>query len=112
MAYFNLQEYDLSIESLNKVLELEDGYAEAYFQRGNIYLVRKEYQKAVEDYSKVIELQTAGDTVYFNRAVARLHLELIEEAKGDFEKVVEITANEKMLQDAKNALDIIKENTN
>ncbi|MBI3600012.1 MAG: tetratricopeptide repeat protein [Nitrospinae bacterium] len=56
-VYEKKGEYDKAIEYYNSAIKFKSDNANAYFNRGRIYLiVKSEYDKAIEDYSKVIEI--------------------------------------------------------
>lgn len=45
-----------AIEYLNKAIKLKPKYAEAYFNRGDVYCGLRQYQRAIEEFNKAIHL--------------------------------------------------------
>ncbi|KAF2074911.1 hypothetical protein CYY_003788 [Polysphondylium violaceum] len=46
-----------AITSCNKAIELDEGSADAYFSRGEVYMYEEDYDKALRDYNKANELR-------------------------------------------------------
>ncbi len=75
--YYENMEYDRSIDSFSKVLELAPAGEEnnrVYYMRGRAYLKNRQYDQALYDFTKALELTGEGDkTMKF----------LIYEMRGD-----------------------------
>ena len=52
----SLRKFNQAIEFLNKAIELNPNYIQAYFNRGETYSKIKDYDKAINDYTKVLKL--------------------------------------------------------
>ena len=76
-------EYQNAIRHYTKVIELNPGYVEAYYNRGEVYLNIKEPSEAIRDFSEIIKMDPGNAEVYYNRGKAYLLLEKWEEAKVD-----------------------------
>jgi len=63
-AYYNLKEYELSIENFTKAIDLDPEIAESYNGRGWIYGTIDDYQKALQDFSKAIEIDNKYAVAY------------------------------------------------
>ena len=68
---------DDALRLINSTLERDEKCAEAYVERGNLYLARKEYDKAAADGGKAVDLEPKSPaglllrgTVQFERAMA------------------------------------------
>lgn len=71
-----------ALEYLNKAIQADPNYGQAYFTRGHVYVGKKIFNKAINDYSKAISLdfiadsQTSSDDtrtyVYTSRGIAYL----------------------------------------
>ena len=59
-------------KALDKAIELNPKYSDAYFHRGTAYLYNFEFDKALDDYDKAIELEPLYKESLSNRAFARL----------------------------------------
>jgi len=78
----NKKEYDKSLEGFTKAIALYSDYADAYVNRGGVYLEGKgELDKAVADFTEAIRLNPRLFEAYANRSGAYLH-------KGEFDKVI------------------------
>jgi tetratricopeptide (TPR) repeat protein len=64
LLFFERMEYDNSIESFNKVLELAP-YGKynniVYYNRGMAHLKNRQYDKSIYDFTKALELTSSGD---------------------------------------------------
>lgn len=54
--YFLNSKYDEAINELNKVLEINPGNSEAYYNLGLIYENKNQYEKAREMYEKALSI--------------------------------------------------------
>lgn len=57
IAYMQLEEYEKARTSLDKAIEIDDGFAEAYANRGILRDRMGEYREAIGDYRKACELK-------------------------------------------------------
>jgi tetratricopeptide (TPR) repeat protein len=83
-------EYRLVKEDLDKVIELLPEFAQAYYNRGNVYVKLSEFKSAVVDYTKAIELDDNLAAAYFNRGLARIYLGDKDEGVADLSKAGEL----------------------
>ena len=101
---------------LDKAIEIEPAFAEAYLRRGEIYLRLNQPDEAESDYHKVIRLSTDeiqgwGEEhptlgpIYFRRAAAYERLGRYEEALADYEQVIALQPGSKIAQQAVGELD-------
>jgi tetratricopeptide (TPR) repeat protein len=74
---------DKAINDFNIAVKLQPELADAYFNRGNAYLLTGDLDKAVEDYDKSIKLSPDDAQSYCHRGLARLHLKEWDKAKVD-----------------------------
>jgi tetratricopeptide (TPR) repeat protein len=47
---------DKAIDDFTKAIELKPGYAEAYYNRGQVWEEKGDYERGLADYSKAIEI--------------------------------------------------------
>jgi tetratricopeptide (TPR) repeat protein len=89
LLFYERMEYERSIDSFTKVLELAPTGEEnnrVYFMRGRGYLKSRQFDQAIYDFSKAMELTAEGDT-----ATRFLILEMRGDAllgKNDLEKAI------------------------
>lgn len=58
-------QYDKAIIKYNKILERNNKFQLAYYNRGYCYYSKNEYSKALEDFNRIIQLQTGGSQMIF-----------------------------------------------
>jgi tetratricopeptide (TPR) repeat protein len=64
LLFYERMEYDRSIESFDKVLELAPYGKDnniVYYNRGMAYLKNRQYDKSIYDFTKAFELTSSGD---------------------------------------------------
>jgi len=79
MKHYELTSDPASLEEaemgLNRCLELDPSYANAYFTRAEIKNIRRDYCGAIEDYSLVIRYNNKDSHAYYNRGLLKLTAE-------------------------------------
>ena len=75
-------EHELAVGDFTRAIELDSGYAEAYFSRGVLYWreLRNAY-RAIRDMTRVLELAPTWAEALFNRAMAY-------QIRGDHEQAI------------------------
>ena len=66
--------YEKKLKSLNNLIELDKKNADAYFNRGWIYVYKGDLQAAIKDYSKAIEINKRYADAYYNRGLVYIKL--------------------------------------
>lgn len=61
-----------AIKYCSKAIELDSGYAEAYFSRGTIKLNDFQFDQAIEDFDKALKFEPLMEVALSNRAFARI----------------------------------------
>ena len=84
------KDYDSAIEQLNKVIEIDEKYLEAYTLRGNCYLALKKNDEAIKDFSKAIEIDPNNRGALLNRGLAYKAMGKLPQAKADALKASKI----------------------
>ncbi|CRF35450.1 hypothetical protein BRSU_2663 [Brachyspira suanatina] len=92
-CYFELEDYDIAIENLNKVTDLNPNNGNAYFSKGFFYSILKKYEKSIENYSKSIELNPNNENGYISRGFIKSNLKMYEESIEDYNKSIELNSN-------------------
>lgn len=88
MGYFEQQNYDESLKSLNKVLSLNANNAYALYYRGMVYDAKENPQSAVADYEKAVELNKDLSIVYYLLGLDYDILEQSQKALKSFETFI------------------------
>jgi beta-lactamase regulating signal transducer with metallopeptidase domain/tetratricopeptide (TPR) repeat protein len=86
------QEYDEALADFSKAIELDFGFADAYFSRSSLYtyhpdFAKRDYAKGVADLSKMLELEPKRFSARFNRALAYESLREYDKAIADYSRV-------------------------
>lgn len=67
LEFLNNEDYEKAELYFNKILSIDNNYAEGYYFRGYCYMEMKEYQKALIDLDKSIKLDSSDSRVHFYR---------------------------------------------
>lgn len=65
-------DYKSAIKYCNKVLEMDNEYADAYFSRGTMKLNNMEFDEAIADFDKALTIEPFMEFALANRAFARI----------------------------------------
>lgn len=76
----------MAIEYFNKALILNKDYADAYHNRGAVYVEIANYPRAIEDYNESIRLKPGYADVYNNRGIVYMLERKREKGCRDFQK--------------------------
>ena len=118
VAYAQLKKNQLALADLDRAIEIEPAFAEAYLRRGEIYLRLNQPNAAESDYHKVVgvstdEIQGWGEAhptlgpIYFRRASAYQQLGRHDEALADYEKVIAFQPGSEIAQKAAGRLNSV-----
>lgn len=80
-------DYKAAIEAYSQVLDMFDGSASLYFERGHAYFGLGNYMKAITDYSRALRLEPENDLVRYRRALAYRMLNQFDKALEDLAAV-------------------------
>jgi tetratricopeptide (TPR) repeat protein len=99
LVFYERMEYARSVESFNKVLELEphgkDNY-KVYYNRGIAFLKNRQYQQAIYDFTKALELVPAGQK--------QIRYSILQSRGNALQKIGQIDAS---IDDYTSAIDLI-----
>lgn len=93
-AYYNFQDYEKALYSLDKAIELNPENrvkATAYFSKGNAYIDLQSYIKAINSFDIAIELDPEDARSYFCRAFAYLYNKQEDKAIEDYHIAIDKT---------------------
>lgn len=90
-----------AIEDFNKVLELNPGNLNTYYERGNTKLFGGDPSGAIEDYNKVLELDPEYAYAYFGIGRAKHHQDDYTAAIEYYNKAIELEPLNEFFLDAK-----------
>jgi antitoxin component YwqK of YwqJK toxin-antitoxin module len=72
MKMFDEYNYQGAAKTLDKAIELNPNFSDAYFHRGTAYFNNFKFDEAIKDYDKAIELEPLYMEALSNRAFSRL----------------------------------------
>ncbi len=93
VAYMKERKFDLALNELNLVIQINPRFAPAYGLRGNLRFVKQEFDLALDDYNKIIELAPnipGIHQIYNNRGVIMALKGDIPAAIRDFDRAIAI----------------------
>jgi tetratricopeptide (TPR) repeat protein len=82
--YMSLKQFEKALLHFDKALELNPGYAEAYYGRGNVYANTHKCTEAIEDYSLAIQYRPGYFQAYNNRGLCWAELFAYDKAYEDY----------------------------
>ena len=82
------REYQNAIVHYTRVIELNPGNVEAYYNRGKVHLKINKIPEAIQDFSEIITLDPGNAEAYYNRGSTYLNIKESSEAIQDFSKVI------------------------
>ena len=83
-------DYQYILDDLNKVIELDNTFEFAWYNRGIVKAILKDYEGAVADFSKAIQINPDFAEAYFNRGLTELYLQQEEKGIEDLSKSGEL----------------------
>jgi serine/threonine protein kinase len=89
-THLDSEEYQEAIVYLNKAIEINPNFAEAYSKRCFAYWNVEAYQRALADGNKAIDINRNLAEAYYNRGAAYFYLGEKEKAIADYTKAIEI----------------------
>ena len=75
---------------LSDAIQLAPQNAYLYYDRGNLYVLRKDYQRAIDDYTRAIALEQDLAEAWYNRGLAYLQVKKTAEGIADLSKAGEL----------------------
>lgn len=103
LLYNESGDFEKSIWSYDKALNLNPNEASAYNNRGMALYSLGRYEPAIQDYSKAIELKPDEASGYGNRGLAYFYLGNYEAAIKDYDKALELSPNNAMVYNDRGA---------
>jgi len=89
LKYYNLFEFPLAIESMNKSIKIDKNFIDAYLVLAEIYMDNGNNKKAISTYDKCIKIDADYfPGIYYNLGDLNLSFAQYTEAKISFEKLL------------------------
>lgn len=83
-------DHQRAIGYLDKAIDQQSDYLEAYAYRGVEYLSLKDYETAILDFNRALEIQSDYAYAYFYRATAYANLRQYDNAIADLDHAIEL----------------------
>ncbi len=83
-------DYRLVKDDLDRVIELQPAFVEAYFNRANVSAKMNDFRSAIVDYTKAISLNDRFAEAYYNRGLAKIYTGNAEGGVADLSKAGEL----------------------
>jgi tetratricopeptide (TPR) repeat protein len=93
MELYGKQEFMEAILNLNKAIETDSKYSQAYFVRGDIKAAFEDYHGAMKDYNSSIEYNSKFADAFFARGNTKMKLQDYYGAIADFSSAIAINEN-------------------
>lgn len=91
--FYNLSNPNRAIVDYNRAIELNQGYSEAFYYRGNIKSFLKDIEGSIMDFSKAIRLKPDYFHAYINRGSAKCNLKDFRGGISDYNIAVNLNPN-------------------
>jgi tetratricopeptide (TPR) repeat protein len=86
--------FEMKLTSLNNLIKLDETNADAFYNRGWLYVYKGDLQMAEKDYTKAIENKKRYVDAYYNRGLVYVKMKRYEQAIKDFSEVIKLKPNE------------------
>ena len=83
-------DYRLVKDDLDRVIEMQPDFVEAYFNRANVWAKLNDFKSAIVDYTKAISLNDRFAQAYYNRGLAKIYTGNTEGGVADLSKAGEL----------------------
>lgn len=85
--------YDLAMDQLFEILEIDEENVDAYWDLGNIQFELGDYDSAVENYENVLEKVTENAVLYYQTAIAYEANDNVDKAISNHLKAIAVNEN-------------------
>ena len=79
-----------AIDDLTTAIGFDPKNAYLYYDRANLYVLKKDYQRAIDDYTAAIGLNPNIPEVHYNRGIARIQSGNTQEGIQDLSRAGEL----------------------
>ncbi len=93
MELYEKREFMEAILNLNKAIETDPKYSQAYFVRGNIKATFEDYHGAMKDYNSAVENNPKSFDGYFERGNVKMKLQDYYGAIADYTAAIALNEN-------------------
>lgn len=93
MEHYEKKEFIEALLNLNKAIEIDPNYAQAYYVRGNLKENFEDHHGAMKDYNTAIEKNAKFQDAYFSRGNVKMKLQDYYGAIADFTTAINLNPN-------------------
>ena len=93
MELYEKREFMEAILNLNKAIETDARYSQAYFVRGNIKAIFEDYHGAMKDYNSTVEYNPKLADGFFARGNVKMNLQDYYGAIADYSSAITLNEN-------------------
>lgn len=86
----SIVDYNLIVDDLNRVIELEPGFEFAFYNLGIIYCHQRDFKRAEQMFDRAVAINPDFSEAFFNRGLVRLYLNKEKEGTADLSKAGEL----------------------
>lgn len=90
MADASLNDYQIILSDLNKVIDLAPDFAYSYYNRGNVLSQLKDYHAAIASYNEALAIEPNLAEAYYNRGLTYIFLGQKAQGIADLSKAGEL----------------------
>ncbi|MHC4430794.1 MAG: tetratricopeptide repeat protein [Planctomycetota bacterium] len=83
-------QYETAISNFGRAVQRNPVLAEAYFNRGHVYVAIGQMARGISDFGKAVEIKRTFAAAYVDRGIIYAAMNQYDEAVSDFSKAVEI----------------------
>ncbi|MBW4480354.1 MAG: tetratricopeptide repeat protein [Tolypothrix brevis GSE-NOS-MK-07-07A] len=109
LAYTQLDKYQPAVDDFNQAIRIEPKSHYSYFGRGFAQFHLKQYEQSLADFDQTIKLESDFAHAYFWRGITQGYLGNKQGAVADLRQAAELYKKEGKTDNAKRALDILKQ---
>ena len=91
--YYRKKDFLNALNIINKVIEINPNFAEAYNEKGGALNELKKLELAIESYDKAIKINPNYAEAYYNKGVVLQNSRKLESAIESYDKAIKINAN-------------------
>ena len=92
LAYFDKDDFESAITNLDRAIESNPEYADAFYKRGHAYTNKDDYDKALADFNRAIELKPDHANAYYRRGKVHYFKYDDDKAIADFNRAIELNS--------------------
>ena len=94
-----ISKLDNAIKTYGELLEIDEKFVDAYYNRGRLKLAKKDFKGAIKDFESSLEIETINADAYNEIAIAYFKQKKYEEAWNFMQKAAEQNSTNEIVQE-------------